>query len=70
MTPASGIPTVRELVAEFASIEDRMRSVEAQVFGSSRPPLNPEQVRLAQREQEILAMLRRHRAPDENVAHQ
>ena len=60
MTHVSGLPSVRELIAEFASIEDRMRSTEALVHGGSRPPRNPEQLRLAHREQEILEMLRRH----------
>lgn len=60
MNPTSSIPTVRELIAEYASIEDRVRSVEAQILGGSAPPLNPELVRLAERERHVLALLRRH----------
>jgi hypothetical protein len=29
MNPSSSIPTVRELIAEYAAIEERVRSVEA-----------------------------------------
>lgn len=64
MNPTSSIPTVRELIAEYASIEDRVRSVEAQILGGSAPPLNPELVRLAERERHVLALLRRHHATD------
>jgi hypothetical protein len=62
MTPPPGIPTVRELMAEFARIEDRMRSVEAQVYGGKQRPPIREQVRLAQREREVLALLRQLQA--------
>jgi hypothetical protein len=60
MTPASSIPSVRELIAEYASIEDRIRSVEARVHGGSAPPVNPELVQLAERERQVLALLRCH----------
>jgi DNA-binding NarL/FixJ family response regulator len=60
MTAASGIPSVRELIAEYASIEDRLRSAQARGHGGSAPPVNPELVRLTEREREVLALLRRH----------
>ena len=69
MDPTLSIPTVRELIAEYAAIEDRVRSVEAQILGGSAPPLNPELVRLAERERHVMAMLRRHHAtPAQHVA--
>jgi len=61
MTPASSIPSVRELIAEYATIEDRLRALEARVYGGCAPPVNPEMVRLTERERQILALLRRHR---------
>lgn len=60
MTPTSHTPSVRELIAEYASIEDRLRSVEARVHGSSAQGSNRELVQLTERERQILAMLRRH----------
>ncbi len=62
MIPAPGTPSVRELIAEYAAIEDRVRVLEARVLGGSAPPLNPELVRLARRERQILALLREHRS--------
>jgi hypothetical protein len=58
MIPAPSSPSVRELIAEYAAIEDRVRVLEARVLGGSAPRLNPELVRLAQRERQILALLR------------
>ena len=60
MSPASSIPSVRELIAEYATIEDRVRSLEARVYGGSPPDPNPELMRLASRERQVLALLRRH----------
>ena len=60
MTPASSIPSVRELIAEYASIEDRLRSVEARAHGGSAPRVNEELVQLTERERQVLALLRRH----------
>ncbi|MFL6081129.1 MAG: hypothetical protein ACJ714_14465 [Ornithinibacter sp.] len=60
MIPAPSTPSVRELIAEYAAIEDRVRVLEARVLGGCEPPLNPELMRLAQRERQILALLRRH----------
>lgn len=64
MSPASSIPSVRELIAEYAAIEDRLRCVEARVHGGSVPPLNQELLQLTEREREVLAMLRRHHSAD------
>jgi hypothetical protein len=61
MIPTSPIPSVRELIAEYATIEDRLRLLEARVHGGSAPPLNPELVQLTERERQVLSMLRRHR---------
>ena len=61
MTPGSSIPSVRDLIAEYATIEDRLRSLEARVHGGCAPPLNPELMRLTERERQVLALLRRHR---------
>ena len=60
--PTSSIPSVRDLIAEYAIIEDRMRALEARVHGGSAPPLDPELVRLTERERQVLAMLRRHQS--------
>ena len=60
MIPASSIPSVRELITEYATIEDRVRALEARVLGGSAPALNLELRRLAERERQVLAMLRRH----------
>jgi hypothetical protein len=60
MTLTSTTPSIRELVAEFAAVEDRIRAVEARVHGGSAPPHDPELMRLARREREILALLRSH----------
>ena len=60
--PTSSIPSVRDLIAEYAIIEDRMRTLEARVHGGSAQPLDPELVRLTQRERQVLAMLRRHQS--------
>ena len=50
MIPApDATPSVRELIAEYAAIEDRVRVLEARVLGGCAPPLNPELMRLAQR---------------------
>jgi hypothetical protein len=68
MIPASSIPSVRELIAEYAAIEDRVRSLEARVLGGSAPLVNPELMRLAERERQVLAMLRRHRCADDRQA--
>jgi len=62
MIPTSSIPSVRELIAEYSAIEDRVRSLEAQVLGGSASPRNPELMRLAERERQVLAMLRQHHA--------
>ena len=64
MIPAPRTPTVRELIAEYATIEDRVRSLEARVYGGSAPGLTPELLQLAQRERQVLAMLRRHRSAE------
>ena len=58
--PTSSIPSVRDLIAEYATIEDRMRALEARVHGGSAHPLDPELVRLSQRERQVLALLRHH----------
>lgn len=63
-TTSTTTPSVRELIAEYATVEDRIRTVEARVHGGTAPPLNPELMRLAQREREILALLRSHSAPE------
>ena len=68
MIPASSIPSVRELIAEYAAIEDRVRSLEARVLGGSAPLVNPELMRLAERERQVLAMIRRHRCADDRQA--
>ena len=60
--PTSSIPSVRDLIAEYPIIEDRMRALEARVHGGSAPPLDPELVRLTERERQVLAMLRRHQS--------
>ena len=52
---------MRELIAEYASIEDRLRSVEARVHGGSARISNPELLQPTEREREVLALLRRHR---------
>ena len=39
-----------------------MRTLEARVHGGSAPPLDPELVRLTERERQVLAMLRRHQS--------
>lgn len=62
MNPASSIPSVRELIAEYATIEDRLRSLEASVHGGAAQPLNPELMQLTERERQVLAMLRRYRS--------
>ncbi len=62
MTAPSTTPSVRELIAELATIEDRIRSAEALVHGDAAPPRNPELLRLARREGQLLAMLRRCRS--------
>jgi hypothetical protein len=63
-TMTTRIPSVRELIAEYASIEDRLRSVEARVHGGSAQALDRELVQLTERERQVLALLRRH-APKE-----
>ena len=60
MMPAPSTPSVRELIAEYAAIEDRVRVLEARVIGGCEPPVNPDLMRLAQRERQILALLRHH----------
>jgi hypothetical protein len=65
MDPDSRYPSVRELIAEYAAVEDRLRSVEADVVGGSSPQVSPEMAQLAQRERQILALLRRYHAADE-----
>lgn len=61
MTTPTGIPSIRELIAEYASIEDRLRSVEARVHGGSAEDPDRELVHLTERERQLLAMLRHHR---------
>lgn len=63
-TSTTAAPSIRELIAEYATVEDRIRTVEARVHGGTAPPLNPELMRLARREREILALLRSHSAPE------
>lgn len=58
MIPAPSTPSVRELIAEYSAIEDRVRVLEARVLGGSAAPMNPELLRLAQRERQVLALLR------------
>lgn len=58
MVPASSVPSIRELIAEYARLEDRIRSEESRIYGGAAPPHNPELVRLTNRERQILAMLR------------
>lgn len=60
MTTTSSTPSVRELIAEYVTIEDRLRALEARVHGGSAPPLNAELMRITERERQVLAMLRRH----------
>ena len=60
MTLPTTTPSIRELVAEFAVVEDRIRVAEARVHGGSAPPHDPELMRLTRRESEILALLRSH----------
>ena len=64
MIPAPRTPTVRELIAEYAVIEDRVRSLEARVHGGSASGRSPELLKLAERERQVLAMLRRHRSAE------
>ncbi len=64
MIPAPRTPSVRELIAEYATIEDRVRSLEARVHGGSANGLNPELLQLVKRERQVLAMLRRHRSAE------
>ena len=60
MDAETSLPTVRELIAEYAAIEDRRRLAEAQDVGGSAHTVNPDLRELAERERQILAMLRRH----------
>jgi hypothetical protein len=62
MSTPSATPSVRDLIAELAALEDRMRSAEALVHGGVERPNNPELVSLARREAQLLAMLHRHRS--------
>ena len=64
MIPTSPVPTVRELIAEYATIEDRMRALEARVHGGAAPPMNRELARLTERERQVLSMLRHHSVSD------
>ena len=54
------MPTVRELIAEYATIEDRVRTLEAGLIGGGGHSQTPELMRLANRERQVRAMLRSH----------
>ena len=56
--------SVRELILELTVLEDRIRQVETFIKPSTpgTSPLNPELLSLAQRERQVIAALRRHRA--------
>ncbi|MFQ6172301.1 hypothetical protein ACK8HX_11900 [Oryzobacter sp. R7] len=59
---ATASPSTRELIKELAEIEDRTFAVRASMQGADcRARLAPELLRLSQREQQILAQLRRRR---------
>ena len=60
MVQPSTMPTVGELIAEYATIEDRVRTLEAGLIGGSAHSQRPELMRLANRERQVLAMLRHH----------
>lgn len=68
MDPEPHPPSIRELIAEYAALEERFRSIEADVIGGATPRLDPELARLAERERQILAMLRHHHARDDQDA--
>lgn len=60
MTRATNAST-RQLIQELAEIEDRMYALRAARTGSRAPtPVDQELVRLAGREEHVLAQLRRH----------
>lgn len=55
--------TTRELIRELSEIEDEMYLVRAaRARTRAHPPLDAELLRLAQREERVLARLRRQRA--------
>jgi hypothetical protein len=61
MTSATDGST-RKLIQELAETEDRMYVLRATRTGSSTtPPVTQELIRLAGREEQVLAELRRHR---------
>ena len=68
--PSVQHPIRCELIAEYATIEDRLRALEARVYGGCAPPVNPEMVRLTERERQVLALLRRHRFDQRTGGHQ
>ena len=55
--------TVRELIAELAALEDRIRVVQTfeEPSAPHASPFNPELVELAQQERRVVAALRQHR---------
>jgi hypothetical protein len=61
MTSATDGST-RKLIQELAEIEDRMYFLRATRAGArATPPVTQELIRLAGREEQVLAQLRRHR---------
>ncbi|MFQ6171713.1 hypothetical protein ACK8HX_08910 [Oryzobacter sp. R7] len=59
---ASHNPATRALIRELAEIEDEMYLVRAaRTRSRATPPLDAELLRLARREQQVLARLRRQR---------
>ena len=67
MIPAPRTPTVRELIAEYATIEDRVRATWRPASTAAHTRQTPELLKLAERERRVLAMLlRRHRSANES----
>ena len=56
--------TVRELIAELADLEERIGRIQTFVHPEAPgvSPINPELIKLAKRESQVIAALRRHRS--------
>jgi hypothetical protein len=52
--------TIRELIAELAELEDRLRALD---HSSGSGALGPERLELARRQRTVIAALRRHQLP-------
>lgn len=61
MNSPTNNPSVRDLIAELARLEDQMRAAEALVHGAVQRPDNPEMLGLHRRETQLLALLRQRR---------